>query len=120
MPKLSSFSSANQVLQDLIVRYGLEGPLAEHRLREHWAEIVGPQIAAHARPDKIRFRKLYLSVDSPMWMQELTFLKSTLIDKVNSALNRFQDRFHIQELILQMGPSSPPPSEVAFKNRRYK
>jgi len=113
MPKASSFTSASQVLQRLIAQYGLEGPLAEHRLREHWAEIVGNQIAGHAHPDKIRFRKLYLSVDSPAWMQELAFLRPTLLEKVNAALYRFQAGFHIEELILQLGPSiSTDPSTI--------
>jgi len=103
MTKGSPFTPASQVLLRLIAQYGLEGPLAEHRLREHWAEIVGDQIAGHAQPGKIRFRKLYLSVDSPAWMQELAFLKPTLVDKVNAALHRFQADFQIQEVILQLG-----------------
>jgi len=113
MPKSPSLTSASQVLQRLIAQYGLDGPLAEHRLREHWAEIVGTQIAGHAQPDKIRFRKLYLSVDSPAWMQELAFLRRTLLEKVNAALHRFQAGFHIQEVILQLSLSiSTPPSPI--------
>lgn len=73
--------------------------MAEHRLREHWAEVVGDQIASHAQPDQIRFRKLYLAVDSPAWMQELAFLKPTLMEKVNAALRRFRADFHIQEVM---------------------
>jgi predicted nucleic acid-binding Zn ribbon protein len=113
MPKTPSFTSASQVLKSLIAQYGLEGPLAEHRLREHWSEVVGNQIAGHAQPDKIRFRKLYLSVDSPAWMQELAFLRPTLLEKVNAALRRFQAGVHIQEVILQLGPSiSTAPSAI--------
>ena len=105
MPKSPSLTSVSHVLQHLISQYGLEGPLAEHRLREHWVDVVGNQIAGHAQPDKIRFRKLYLSVDSPAWMQELAFLRPTLLEKVNAALRRFKAGFHIQEVILQLGPS---------------
>lgn len=120
MPKTPSFTSASQVLQRLIAQYGLEGPLAEHRLREHWAEVVGNQIAGHAQPDKIRFRKLYLSVDSPAWMQELAFLRPTLVEKVNAALHRFQAGCHIQEVILQLGPSTStaPPAIPPDKRRK--
>ena len=120
MAKTQSLIAASQVLQRLIAQYGLAGPLAENRLREHWAEIVGNQIAGHAQPDKIRFHKLYLSVDSPAWMQELAFLKPTLIDKVNSALHRFQAGFNIQEIILQLGPSTSTPPDTPLETRRKK
>jgi predicted nucleic acid-binding Zn ribbon protein len=120
MAKAQSLIEASQVLQRLIAQYGLAGPLAEHRLREHWAGIVGNQIAVHAQPDKVRFHKLYLSVDSPAWMQELTFLKPTLLDKVNSALDRFQAGFHIQEIILQLGPSTSTVPDTAQETRRKK
>lgn len=109
MPKALPFTSADQILQGLIAQYGLEGPMAEHRLREHWAEVVGDQIAAHAQPDQIRFRKLYLAVDSPAWMQELAFLKPTLMEKVNTALRRFRADFHIQEIVLKLGQPAPTP-----------
>ncbi|HTN43601.1 MAG TPA: DUF721 domain-containing protein [Nitrospiria bacterium] len=120
MPKPQSLTAASQVLQGLIAQYGLSGPLAEYRLREHWAEIVGNQIAGHALPDRIRFHKLYLSVDSPAWMQELTFLKPTLIDKVNAALHRFQAGFRVQEIILQLGPPSSTAPDTTMETRPKK
>lgn len=85
--------------------------MAEHHLREHWVEIVGEQIAAHAQPDQIRFHKLYMAVDSPAWMQELAFLKPTLLEKINAALGRPQTRFLIEEIILRLGFSAPGPQE---------
>lgn len=118
MPKALPFTSADQILQGLIAQYGLEGPMAEHRLREHWAEVVGDQIASHAQPDQIRFRKLYLAVDSPAWMQELAFLKPTLMEKVNTALRRFRADFHIQEIVLKLGQPAPLHSTGMPKNRR--
>jgi hypothetical protein len=98
----------------------MEGPMAEYRLREHWTEIVGNQISAHAQPDQIRFRKLYLTVDSSAWMQEMSFLKPVLFEKVNAALNRFRAGFHLQEIILRLGQTTPTakPSAALPKNQR--
>lgn len=110
MPKALPFTSASQILQRLIEQYGLQGPMAEHRLREHWGEIVGDQIAGHAQPDQIRFHKLSLFVDSPAWMQELAFLKPTLLEKVNAALGQFKADFTVQEIILRLGVSAPTPT----------
>ncbi len=117
MPKALPFASADQILQGLISQYGLEGPMAEHRLRERWAEVVGDQIAAHAQPDQIRFRKLYLAVDSPAWMQELAFLKPTLLEKVNAALRRFRADFHIQEIVLKLGQPAPTALQSTGKKK---
>jgi predicted nucleic acid-binding Zn ribbon protein len=111
MPKVLPFTSANQILQRLIEQYGLQGPMAEYRLREHWKEVVGDQIAAHAQPDQIRFHKLYLSVDSPAWMQELAFLKPTLLEKVNEALRHYKADFTIKEITLRLGSSAPTPAQ---------
>jgi len=120
MPKPLPFRSADQILQGLITQYGLEGPMAEYRLRENWAEVVGDHIAAHAQPDQIRFRKLYLAVDSPAWMQELAFLKPTLLEKANAALRQFRADFQIQEIILTLGQPAPTPAQSvdAPKKRR--
>ena len=47
----------------------------EARLRRQWPDIVGEPIAAHTRPDQIRFKKLYVLVHNSVWLQQLTFLK---------------------------------------------
>ena len=118
MAKALLFTSISQVIQGLISQYGLEGPMAEHRLREQWAEIVGQPIADHTRPDQIRYRKLYLFVDSPAWMQEMLFLKPVLLEKINSALGRLQIRtpgtpggFDLKEIVLRLDPSLPGPAQ---------
>jgi hypothetical protein len=63
----------------------LETKLLEFQLRRDWPRIVGQPIAAHTRPDQIRFKKLYLLVENSVWMQQLAFLKPTLLAKINEA-----------------------------------
>lgn len=81
----SFFASVSSILSGIAHRYGLETKLLEHQLRRHWREIAGAQIAAHTRPDQIRFKKLYLIVDNSVWLQQLTFLKPTLLETINAA-----------------------------------
>ncbi len=40
-------------------------------------------MAAHTWPDQIRFKKLHLTVRNSVWLQQLTFLKPTLLAKLN-------------------------------------
>jgi hypothetical protein len=78
-----TIDSFGNILSGLAKRLGLESRLFELRLRHQWQEIVGDPIAAHTCPDQIRFKKLYLIVRSSVWLQQLTFLKPTLITKLN-------------------------------------
>ncbi len=85
MRKSSPFSSVSAVLATVAKRLGLETKLLEFQLRRDWPRIVGQPIAAHTRPDQIRFKKLYLLVENSVWMQQLTFLKPALLVKINEA-----------------------------------
>jgi Dna[CI] antecedent DciA-like protein len=80
----SPFRSLGTILQTVVHRHGLASKLLEHQLLQRWPEIAGPQIAAHSRPDQIRFRKLTLFVQSSVWLQQLLFLKASLIEKINA------------------------------------
>ncbi|UCD58513.1 MAG: DUF721 domain-containing protein [Candidatus Hydrogenedentota bacterium] len=51
-----------------------------------WTEIVGEDIAAHCVPEKISGGKLYVSVDSPVWCQQLDLLKEELKEKIDRKL----------------------------------
>jgi hypothetical protein len=84
----SFFDSIASVLSGITRRHGMEAKLLEHKLLKHWAGIAGEQIAAHTRPDQIKFKKLYLIAESSVWIQHLTFLKPELIEKVNAAAGR--------------------------------
>lgn len=48
-----------------------------------WTESVSAEIARHTEPVKIRNRVLYINAKSPVWAQELTFLKPEIIKKLN-------------------------------------
>src|SRR5438445_1321634 len=50
---------------------GLSDGLADVRLEREWPEIVGTELAAHARPQTRRDAALVLVVDSSVWPTEL-------------------------------------------------
>lgn len=82
MPNLSPLAS---ILDDIAKRFGLSVRLLEHRLQRQWPTIVGEHVAAHTRPESIRFKKLYVIADSSVWVQQLAFLKPSLIASINTA-----------------------------------
>lgn len=84
MRRVGSIDSLSSVLEGLARRLGLESKMLESRLRRDWAAIVGEPIASNTWPDQIRYKKLYLVVHNSVWLHQLTFLKPTLIHKINS------------------------------------
>ena len=81
-------SRVGDVLRTALARMPEAQRLADHALWAHWDTVVGPTLARHARPARLRRGVLVVAVDSPEWMQELQFLKHELRDRLNARLGR--------------------------------
>jgi hypothetical protein len=86
-------------LGSLLKARGLQGRLSEYRIFGQWEKTVGAVIASHARPQSVRGGKLYLDVDSPAWMQQLSLLKPEIIEKVNKNFGKTA----IKDIVLNLG-----------------
>jgi len=87
MRKDFSLRPVSQVLEKILPSYGLNARLAEWSLKAKWREIVGEQVAAHSQPIRLSFKRLVVMIDSPAWVQHLTFLKPELIEKLKRSLS---------------------------------
>jgi len=76
------------VLRAALARLPIAQRLADHALWAHWDDVVGPTLARHARPARLRGGVLMVAVDSPEWMQEIQFLKHDLRTRLNARLGR--------------------------------
>ena len=56
-------------------------------VEERWAEVVGEQIAAHARPLKLIKSTLVVAVDQPAWATQLRLLADKLRAGINEVPN---------------------------------
>lgn len=50
-----------------------------------WSEVVGPSVAAHARPVTLRDGILVVAADQPAWATQLTFLQADIVARLNAA-----------------------------------
>ena len=50
-----------------------------------WEEIVGANVAAHARPVKLEDGRLVVEVDDPAWATQLRFLEADLVTRLSEA-----------------------------------
>lgn len=74
------------VLEQSLKRLDLEHRLDEYAVWPIWNEVVGPVIARNAQPEKIRNGTLFIKVSSPVWMQQLQFMKDMIAGKLNHRL----------------------------------
>jgi len=101
---LDSFGT---ILSGLAKRLGLESHLVELRLQQHWREIVGEPIASHTWPAQLRAKKLYLIVPNSVWLQQLTFLKPTLLAKLNAEAGTEL----VTDIVLRLGEIPAPATD---------
>lgn len=74
------------VLEKSLKRLDLAARLDEYGVWPIWNEIVGKPIARNAQPEKIRNGTLFVKVSSPVWMQQLQYMKEAIADKLNQRL----------------------------------
>lgn len=78
--------SLGAVLEQSLMRLDLVHRLDEYAVWPIWNEVVGPVIARNAQPEKIRNGTLFVKVSSPVWMQQLQFMKDMIAGKLNHRL----------------------------------
>ena len=81
---MQSFTSFQSILQGVARSQGFDVRLWEYRLQTQWKDIVGEVLAAHTWPTRIRFRKLFIAIETTVWLHQLTYLKSMLMEKIQS------------------------------------
>jgi predicted nucleic acid-binding Zn ribbon protein len=100
--------SLRSVLEKTLKALEIDVSLKRYSTFGAWKEIVGDSLALHTQPRSIRNRILFIDVSHPTWMQQLQFLKPTLLEKINI----FLGEPHIQDIRFKLGkiPGSSPPA----------
>jgi predicted nucleic acid-binding Zn ribbon protein len=84
--KPPSIDAIGEVLEKSLSRLDLSRRLDEYGVWPIWRDVVGEAIARNAQPEKIRNGTLFVKVSSPVWMQELQFMKEMIAEKLNHRL----------------------------------
>jgi predicted nucleic acid-binding Zn ribbon protein len=88
MEKRDPIEKLGEVLEKSLKRLDPSGRLGEYGVWPIWNEVVGDMIARNAQPEKIRQGTLFVKVSSPVWMQQLQYLKETIVEKINRELGK--------------------------------
>ena len=108
---MHSFSSSRFLVREISQRHGFAARLGEYRLQQQWGEIAGTFVASHTWPTRIRFHTLYVAVENSVWLHQLTYLKATLLEKIQSEMKEIT----LQDIIFRIGdiPKSPEHNAAA-------
>lgn len=101
---MGGFEPIHHLIQDFSKDHALGQKLLEVRLQEEWPSIVGQTLAKHSSPDSIRFHKLYLVAENSVWLQQLVFLKSSILEALQSRIPELS----LVDIILRLGPLPAP------------
>ncbi|MDP3260906.1 MAG: DUF721 domain-containing protein, partial [Thermodesulfovibrionales bacterium] len=66
---------ADSLLAPLIKNLKLEDAVKLGRIKTGWADIFEKPVSLHMFPAMLKEGELLINVDSPMWMQQLSFYK---------------------------------------------
>jgi hypothetical protein len=106
MEKHDPIERLGRVLDKSLKRLDPTGRLGEYGVWPIWNEAVGDMIARNAQPEKIRQGTLFVKVSSPVWMQQLQYLKDTITDKINQTLGKEV----VKNIFFVIGQVEAPPS----------
>jgi predicted nucleic acid-binding Zn ribbon protein len=84
--KDSQVERLGDVLSMSLKRLQLGQQLGEYGVWPVWNDVVGAPIARNAQPEKIRNGTLFVKVASPVWMQQLQYMKIMIVEKINQRL----------------------------------
>ena len=78
----NKFVSLKQLLQNFIGQPDFKKSNILSQLRKNWRLFVSNLAAEHTQPYKIDKKKLYVSTDNSIWITELRFQKTEIINKI--------------------------------------
>ena len=97
------------VLEISLKRLDLNARLDDYGVWTIWNQTVGTAIARNAQPEKIRNGTLMVKVSSPVWMQQLQFMKEMIATKLNDQLKSKV----VKNIFFVVGRIDPPRDEIA-------
>jgi len=78
--------SIKDVLPNVLSSLGIKKGIERQRAIVIWDKVVGRDIRKHTKPRYVRGKKIWVDVDDPIWIQQLSFLKSKILKKLNIEL----------------------------------
>lgn len=76
----------DKVLESIARDFDFKESFLLNRMRELWPDIVGGVIATHSIPDRIYKDVLYVSVDHPVYSNEIVMIEDRIKERMSDKL----------------------------------
>jgi hypothetical protein len=73
---------ADSLLKPLVRDLGIEDGIRLSQIKRHWHTLFHKPLSHHMSPSFLSGNELLLTVDSPVWLQELKFYQGDIITKL--------------------------------------
>lgn len=97
--KSSLIVRTDSVLTPILKNLGIEAGVRLAQIKNNWQNIFDRPLSLHMYPSKLSAGELLLNVDSPIWIQQLTYYKKEIIEKLHS--------YGVKEVRFRIGRISP-------------
>ncbi len=78
--------SIGSVIRQWLRDHNLEEKLQESSVPSYWVDIVGEAVARHAHVERIDKGKMFVTVESAVWRNEMAMRREEIRQKVNERL----------------------------------
>jgi hypothetical protein len=100
---------AGYLLDPVLRKLGIEAGVRLAQMKNEWHTLFDKSLSLHMFPVRLSEGELLLSVDSPIWIQQLTYYKREIIGKL-AGYGVKEVRFRIGAVSrTKQAPASPPP-----------
>ncbi len=82
----AGLSKAGKLVTSALNRLGVRERVLEQQAIGNWARVVGPQIAASARADRVKEGILFVCCKSSAWASELSLHKERIVKGLNDSV----------------------------------
>jgi len=86
--RLRKLKPLSTFLPGFLDKIGLSEKIAQQKAVIIWNKAVGQDIRKQTSANRIEQNILYVAVASPIWMNELVYLKSGIIKKLNELIGQ--------------------------------
>ncbi|TAN41601.1 MAG: DUF721 domain-containing protein [Nitrospirae bacterium] len=111
------------ILNSIFENFGFEEKLKLEKMRTRWDRHFLEPMSLHTFPSDLNKGELLITVDSPVWLQQLTFFKNEIIAKLASygvkAVRFRQGRIHQKEEKAAMRPTGKKRREPTEDEARW-
>jgi len=90
---------AGPILERLLKGLEIDKKMDEGQALLIWPEAAGPKMAARTRADSVHRGRMTVLAQNPAWVQECTFMRLQINDKLNKMLGREI----IKEIVFKVG-----------------